>query len=106
MNVHLRDGVLYGSQNVAVIKLGKIAGKPALDADLSGAELPRLDCLSRHVVQTVEVSIGLTRPTAERAELASHEADVRKVHVTVYNVGHDVASEFRSEHIRRDQQAK
>src|ERR1700746_2532985 len=106
MNVHLRDSILHGAKNISVIELGEIAGKSALYADLGGAELPRLDCLSGHVIQTVEVSIALAGPSAERAELASHEADVREVHVAVHYVGHDVAGEFRPQHIRGDQQAQ
>src|SRR5437879_11483550 len=106
MNVHPRNSILHGAKNVAIIKLRKIARKPTLYADLSGAELPRLDCLSGHVIQTVEVSIGLARPSAERAELASHETDVREVHVAVDHVGHDIAREFRSKHDRRGQHAQ
>ena len=106
MNVHSRHGILHGAKNVAVVELGKIARQAALYADLGGAQIPGFDSLSRHVIQTMEVSVAFPRPAAERTELASHETDVRKIDVPVHNIGDDVAREFRPEHVRCNQQAE
>ena len=54
----------------------------------------------------MEVSVAFPRTAAEGAELASHETDVREIDVPVDDVGDDVADEFRTEHVGRDQQTE
>ena len=101
-----RNGVLDGAQNVAVVKLGKIARQSALNADFGGAELPGFDGFARHIVERVEVRVGLARAAAEGAELASHKTDVGEIDVAVHHVGDDVAREFGAQHVGGDQQAR
>ena len=101
-----RDGLLHGAENVAVIELGKIARQAALNADFGGPELPRFDGFASHVVESVEVGVGLARAAAEGAELASHETDVGEIDVAVDHVGDDVAGEFGAKQVGRDQQAE
>ena len=106
MDVHARDGVLHGAENVAVVELGKIARQAALDADFGGAELPGFHGLPRHVVERVEVSVGLARAAAEGAEFASHKTDVGEIDVAVDHVGDDVAGEFGAQDVGGDEQAE
>jgi hypothetical protein len=42
----------------------------------------------------MEIRVNLARAAAEGAELASHEADVREIHVAIYDIGDDVSREF------------
>jgi hypothetical protein len=95
---------LIGAENVAIMKLGKVAGQAALNADFSCAELPRFDGFLGHLIEREEVGVGLARAAAEGAELASHETDVGEIDVAVYDVSDDVAGEFGAEHVGRDQQ--
>ena len=106
VDVHARDGVLHGAQNVAVVELGQIARQAALNADFGRAKFPGLHGLPSHVVERVKVCIGLARPAAEGAELASHKTDVGEIDVAVDHVGDDVADEFGAQHVGRDQQAQ
>ncbi len=106
VDVHARDGVLDGAENVAVVELGKIVRQAALDADFGRAELPGLDGLLRHLVEREEVGVGLARAAAEGAELASHETDVGEIDVAVDHVGDEVAGEFGAQQVGGDQQAE
>ncbi len=106
MDVHARDGVLHGAENVAVVELGEIVRQSALDADFGRAELPGFDSLSRHIVESEEISVGFARAAAEGAELASHETDVGEVDVAVDHVGDDIAGEFRAQDVSGGQQAQ
>ena len=106
MDVHLRDGVLHGAQNVAVVKLGKIARQSALDADFGRAELPGFDGFLRHLVESKEICVRFARTAAEGAELASHKTDVGEIDIAIDHVGDDVAGEFSAQHIGRGEQAE
>src|SRR5579863_2912408 len=85
VNVHTRDGVLDGAENIAVMKLGEIARQAALNADFGGAETPGLTGFLGHLLECEEICISLARAAAEGAELASHETDIRKINITVYD---------------------
>ncbi len=106
VDVHARDGVLDGAENVAIVELGKIVGQAALDADFGGAELPGFHRFLRHLIECEEVSVGLARAAAEGAEFASHETDVGEIDVAVDHVGDDVAGEFGAQQVGGDQQAE
>ncbi len=86
---------LIGAENVAVIELGKIVRQSALNADFGRAELPGFHGFARHIVESVEIGVGLARPAAEGAELASHETDVGEIDVAVHHIGDDVARRVR-----------
>ena len=106
MDVHPRDGVFDGAENVAVVELGKIAGQAALNADFGRAELPGFHSLTGHVIERVEISVGLAGTSAEGAEFTSHKTNVGEVDVAVNHVGDDVAHEFGAESVGGDEQAK
>src|SRR5215831_4993771 len=79
--MHPGNGMLYGAQYVAVIKRRQIVRQASLNADFSGAELPRFASFLRNLIEAEEVGVVLARPSAERAKLAADETDVRKVDV-------------------------
>src|SRR5580692_7087308 len=106
MDVHLRYSLLHRTQNVAIVELGKIPGEPALNTDLSGPKFPGLDGFLSHFVEGEEVRVGFARSAAKGAELASDETDIREIDVAVYDVGDDIAREFGSKHVSRDQKAE
>jgi hypothetical protein len=106
MDVHGGYGVFYGTKNVAVMKLGKIVRKTALNADFRGSELPGFDCLLRHLIECEEVSIRLAWTAAEGAELASDETDVGEIDVAVDHISNDVAAELGAQEVGGDQEAE
>src|SRR5262249_26917772 len=64
---------------------------PRLDADLGRAEIARLLRAPHHLRDRQEVALLLAVVSAERAERAVLDADVREVDVAIDDVGHDVA---------------
>src|SRR5579862_8307173 len=86
MDVHPRNRILYGAENIAVIELGKIARQTTLYADLGCAQLPGLDRFSRHIVEAMKISVCLARAAAECAEFASHETDIGEIDIAVDDV--------------------
>ena len=106
VNVNLRDCILHRSQDVAVVELGQIARKAALDADFSRAQLPSLLCFARHVVKSVEVCVGFSRAPAEGAKLASYKTDIGEINVSVHHVADDVTHELDAKEIGRDEQTE
>ena len=106
MDVHLRDGGFDGAENVAIVELRKIAGQAALNADFGGAQFPSFNSLPGHIVERVEISVGLAGTPAEGAEFTSHKTNVGEVDVAVDHVSDDVAGEFGAESVGGDEQAK
>src|SRR5215472_12688570 len=100
MDVHLGNCVLHGAQDVAVMELGQVARQAALDADFCGPEIPSLNCLLRHLLERKEISIGFARASAERAELATNEADISEVDVAIDDVCHDVSGNLGAKAVR------
>ncbi len=106
MNVHPGSDLFHGAQNVAVIKLREVAREPALDAHLGRAQLPGFHRFLPDLFRTKEVSIGLARPAAEGAELASDETNVGEIDVAVDHVSDDVPGKLGAEHVRGHQQTE
>lgn len=52
------------------------------------------------------VGVRLTRAATEGAELASDKTDIREINIAVDDVRDDVADEFGTQDIRRDQQSQ
>src|SRR5689334_12083012 len=63
---------------------------PALDEDLHPADGFELVDLAADLLERQHVSLGVLRPTVERAELAVRDADIRVVDVPVDDVRDDV----------------
>ncbi len=106
MDVHLRHGRFDRPQNVAIVKLWKVTGKAALDADFGCANIPCLDCFLRHLVECQEISVVLARAAAESAELTSHKTHIRKIDIAIDNVGDDVSDQFGAQDVGSDEQSK
>ena len=97
-------GILYGAQNVAVIKRRQTARQAALDADFGGAQFPRFFTFAPHVFERMKIGVGLARPAAERAKLAADETDVREIDVAVDHVADDVADQIAPQRVGGHQQ--
>src|SRR5258708_25625587 len=80
--------------------------QPALDANLSGPELPGLDGFLCDLLRLEEIGVGLARAAAESAELASYKTNIRKVDVAIHHVGDEVAAAFRAQQVRGGEQAE
>src|SRR5579859_5942783 len=106
MDVHARDRRLHRTKNVAIIKRRQSARQPALDADFRGAEFPGLDGFLRDLLGIEKISVGLTRPAAEGAELAAHETYIGEIDVAIDHVRDDVSREFIAQKIGGDKQTE
>ena len=83
-----RDALLHGADEIEVEAPRQIGMDPALHADLRRASLPRLFGFVRDLGQRERVRLRVHLALRERAEPASHVADVREVDVPVDDVGH------------------
>jgi hypothetical protein len=87
VDVHLRDPLLHGGDEVEVRRGGQLGVDAALHAHLGRAELPRLLGPVGHLVERERVGVGVGAPLRERAEPAADVADVGEVDVAVDDVG-------------------
>src|SRR6202034_4766641 len=106
VDVHTRDGVLDGAENVAIVEFGEIVRQASLDADFGGPELPGFDCFLRHLIEREEVGIRFARAAAEGAELASYKTDVGEIDVAIDYIGDEVAGEFGAQQVGSDEKTE
>src|SRR5208283_1163847 len=99
VDVHPRYSILHGAQNVAVIKRRQTVRQAALNADFGRAQFPRFFALAAHVFERMKIGVGLARPAAEGAELASHKTDVGEIDIAVDHVADEVAYQIAPERI-------
>ncbi len=104
VNVHARHRILHGAQNVAVIKRRQTVRQAALNADFGSAQFPRFFRFASHVFERMKIGVGLSRPAAERAKLASHKADIREIDIAIHHVADDVADQVATKRVGCDEQ--
>ena len=71
----------------------------ALDADFCRAKLPGFDCFLRDLIEAQEIGVVLARAAAEGAELATNETNVREIDIAIYDVGNQIARQFRPQFV-------
>src|SRR3990172_6157596 len=91
VEVHPGQRLLDGPAEVDVVAAVELGREPRLDADLRGAQVPRLLGAADHLRERQEVALLLPVVAAEGAEGAVLDADVREVDVAVHDVGGGVA---------------
>jgi hypothetical protein len=106
VDVHFRDGILHGAENIAIVKFRQVARQSTLDTNFSRTELPGLDSFLRHLLHRKEVRVRLARAAAECAKLASYETDICEIDIAIHDIGDDVADNIRAQKIRSDQKAQ
>src|SRR5437588_12188223 len=104
--MHPGNCLFHRAQNVAIVEGGEVVWQPALDANFARAQLPSLNRLLRHLIETQKIRIVLTRPPAESAELATDEADVGEINVAVTYAGDEISCELRAKFVRGHQQSQ
>src|SRR5207237_6761590 len=106
MNVHGGDGVLHGSQNVAIVKRRKLMRQPALDAHFRCPQLPSLDCLLGELLEAEEVRVGFARTAAEGTEFATHETNISEIDITIDDIGDKVSDQVPTQCVGGDEKAE
>jgi len=101
VDVHARDGILHGAQDVAIIKLWQAMRKAALDADFGGAQIPCFFTFARHVFERMKIGVGLARSATEGAKLAAYKTNVGEIDIPIHHVADDVANEIAPQRIGR-----
>ena len=94
MDVDVRKRGLHRDEQVAVLKRRHVGVDPALHADLGRAASDRVGQLGQDGLVGMVVGVRLPSLALEAAELASDEADVGEVDITVDDVGNFVADVF------------
>ena len=105
MDVHARHRFLDGAADRFVGLAGVVGMDAALQADLGGAALPRLDGAPRHLFQGEVVGLAaqvvVRAALGEGAEAAAEVADVGVVDVAVDDVADDVAAHRLAQRVGR-----
>ena len=82
---------LYSAREVDVEAPVELGRQPGLDADLGGAQVPRLAGAPHDLLDRQEVALLLAVVARERAEAAVLDAHVGEVDVAVHDIGDGVA---------------
>ena len=91
MDVQVRQRLVDRPAEVDVEAAVELRREPGLHAHLGRPEVPGFPCPADHLLEREEVALLLPVVSAEGAEGAVLDADVREVDVPVDDVGHHVA---------------
>ncbi len=91
VDMHAGNRLLYGAQNIAIVKWRQAMRQSALNADFGSADFPGFASFLGHLLEAEKVGVGFAWAAAEGAEFAADEADVGEIDIAVYDVGDDVS---------------
>src|SRR5260370_20136169 len=100
MHVHFGNGMLYGPQQIPVVKPIEVARQPALNANLRGAAFPGLARAAHHFLERERVRVRGSGPASKAAKTASHETNIREVDVSIHDVSDGVSSRLSPQLVR------
>ncbi len=103
VDVHAGNRLLYGAQNVAIVKRRQVVRQSALNANFGRTDFPGFARLLRNLLEAEKVSVGFARAAAESAKFAADEADVGEINIAVYDVGDDISDQLSPQGIGGNQ---
>src|SRR5260370_38945677 len=104
MHVHFGNGMLYGPQQIPVVKPIEVARQSALNANLRGAAFPGLARAAHYFLERKRVRVRGSGPASKAAKTASHETNICEVDVSIHDVSDHVSDGVSPQLVRNAHQ--